>query len=181
MKQDVQLGLHQVHDWTERVRVEKLAVDKKASEHSFIEETIKTLKKRNNENVATRLRLQEEGIEKQKEKERKDEELRKTLKDKKQLLKQVQKSDGEAENKVLDEVRKSLKSELSDVASQVEKLKIKSESDQKTITALLNERDLLQKSVVKGNEGCKTQSELVCQRETQVKAMQKEVERWKFA
>lgn len=185
-RQEVAVILSHCAEWAEKVKIEKQAVEKKVSEQNALEDSIKGMNKLNGDCALARHKLQEEVVAKRKTKEAKEEELRKAIKEKKQMQKDLEaktleKEEGEKENKALDESRKNLKAELSDLTAQVEKLKMQSDADEKTMTAMLHERDLLHKNVVRGDERGKTQAELVRQRENEVHHMQKEVHRWKCA
>eukprot|EP00397_Hematodinium_sp_SG-2012_P012444 GEMP01012615.1.p1 GENE.GEMP01012615.1~~GEMP01012615.1.p1 ORF type:complete len:648 (+),score=198.80 GEMP01012615.1:345-2288(+) len=185
-KEEVLAGIAECAEWTEKVRHETTAVEKKHSIVYDLEDSIKHMKKLNAEDVAIRLKLYDDTQEKQKIKEQKEQERRNATKEKESVTKQLatlqdKKEKGDQENKLLDESMKSLKADLIDITAHMEKLKMQSDADQNQIVVLLHERDLLYKNAVKGDDRGKLQSEMVKQREVEVYTLQKEVLRWKSA
>jgi len=91
----------------------------------------------------------------------------------------AKKAAGDAATAKLEACRNELKSEIASLQKEEEQLKRQAESDSKQIGDLLHERDILTKSVVKGDELSKQQVELVLRHKGQANTLEKDVKRWK--
>eukprot|EP00933_Yihiella_yeosuensis_P024988 TRINITY_DN1936_c0_g1_i3.p1 TRINITY_DN1936_c0_g1~~TRINITY_DN1936_c0_g1_i3.p1 ORF type:complete len:790 (+),score=229.12 TRINITY_DN1936_c0_g1_i3:233-2602(+) len=92
---------------------------------------------------------------------------------------QKKKQQGDAETKRLEESKNTLKTELGNLTKTLESFKREAEQHEKSITDLLHERDILGKSLMKGDERSKQQVELVEMHKGQAQTLGKDLQRWK--
>jgi len=92
---------------------------------------------------------------------------------------QSQKDKDDAESRRLEARTIFMRGDVSDLQKELEKLKRESEAQEKQVTDLLHERDILGKALMKGDERSKQQVELVDLHKGQAQTLSKDLHRWK--
>merc|ERR1711972_726827 len=163
----------------EEAEIERLRVEK-----DRLESTKEDLRKKYHEGLAHKGKLSDDNADLHTQLNTRQDEINSLGKSKNKTHKQLdglkkQKAAGDAETKRLEESRNTLKSEINHLTKQLDDLKRQSESDSKQITDLLHERNILNKSVIKGDERSKIQMELVTRHKGQANTLGKDLQRWK--
>ncbi|CAK9086395.1 unnamed protein product [Durusdinium trenchii] len=92
---------------------------------------------------------------------------------------QALKDKDDAESRRLEARSTQMRGEVSELRKELEKLKRDSEAQEKQVTDLLHERDILGKALMKGEERSKQQVELVDLHKGQAQTLSKDLHRWK--
>merc|ERR1719453_45484 len=115
-----------------------------------------------------------------------DDELKHINKEKAKIAKNAdtlkkEKEQADAERSSAEGQRVELRNMITALQKKIEKLKRQEEADNKLVVDLLHERDILNKGVVRADDRCKDQHDLVKRHESQANNLQREVSTWKSA